>query len=82
MEFREYYLSLTEDQREAYAERAGTTIGYMPQLIAVPPFKTPKPDLMRRLAEASEGNVTLPEVLDHFYGAKSASKSSRRNNAA
>jgi len=68
MDLREYYLGLTAEEREAYAKRAGTTVAYMPQIINVRPFKTPKPRLMRALATASEGAVSLDEVLRHFYG--------------
>lgn len=65
MKLREYYLGLTPEQREAYAKRAGTTIGYLPQLMTWHRF--PKPNLMKALAEASEGNVSRDEVLEHFY---------------
>lgn len=65
MNLREYYLGLSPEQREEYAKRAGTTVGYLPQLMNWHRF--PKPRLMQALAEASEGNVTLPEVFSHFY---------------
>lgn len=67
MRFRDYYLSLSAEEREAYATRAGTTVKYLPQLTNERPFKVPKDDLLRRLAEASEGNVSLEEVLSHFF---------------
>lgn len=68
MNFRDYYLGLTPEQREDYATRAGTTLSYMPQLINERPYKVPKPELMRGLAEASNGALTLEDVLMHFYG--------------
>jgi len=68
MKFRDYYLGLTDEERAEYARRAGTSPLYMPQLVNERPFKVPKPDLIRGLAKASDGNVSLHEVLEHFYG--------------
>lgn len=50
---------------EAYADRAGTTIGYL----RVHVLRARKPAslrYMRRLAQASEGRVSLTEVLHHY----------------
>lgn len=54
-----------ESPLDAYAKRVGTTSGYL----RVHVLKARKPAslrYMRRLAEASEGQVSLTEVLMHY----------------
>ena len=69
MELYEYYKSLDKKEREAYAERAGTTLLYLNNHIMKPRPKGIKGaslDYMQRLARASDGKVDLSEVVDHF----------------
>lgn len=70
MDWKAWYLSKSDAARAVYAERAGTSTAYIEiHLLASPNRrKTPKPALMKRLAEASEGEITLEHVLAHFYG--------------
>lgn len=68
MRWREYFLSLSEEDQAAYAERAGTTVGYIRiHLVPVPPRKTPRGPLLQRLSAASEGYVSHEDVLAHFF---------------
>lgn len=67
MNFKTFYRGLGQPDREAFAERAGTTVGYLENHL-IPARKVPKRDLMSRLAEASEGSCTFEDILDHFYG--------------
>lgn len=71
--FRNHFMRLSADERERYAQAAGTTALYIKtHLISVPPRKVPRTDLMHGLAEASDGALTLADVLEHFYGQANA----------
>ena len=59
---------LTPYQNEAFADRVGTSPAYIQlHLMADPPRKIPRPDLMRALADATDGACTFQDVLEHFY---------------
>jgi hypothetical protein len=68
LSFPEFYRSLSEAERKAYADKAGTTPGYIEtHLVSTPPRKIPRPKLMRGLADASGGRVSQQVLLRHFY---------------
>lgn len=68
MRYSTFISGLDEKRLQAYAERAGTTVAYIKSHIRPdPPGRTPRPDLMLRLWEATEGEVEWHEVLGHFY---------------
>lgn len=71
MDYREWYLALSDEQRAAYAERAGTTAGYI-RVHLIGRRKIPRPALLARLASASEGSWTEPSLLAFFYRTGSA----------
>lgn len=50
---------------EAYAVRCGVTIGYM-KVHVLYARKEPRFRLLLALAKQSDGQVSLPEVLQHF----------------
>lgn len=50
---------------EAYAERVGTSVGYL-RVHVLKARKAASLRYMRELANASEGKVSLPEVLMHY----------------
>lgn len=50
---------------EAYAERVGTSSGYL-RVHVLKARKAASLRYMRKLAKASEGNVSLAEVLMHY----------------
>ncbi|TFH84749.1 hypothetical protein EQG41_20775 [Billgrantia azerbaijanica] len=50
---------------EAFADRAGTTTGYL-RVHVIRARKPASLRYMRRLAQASEGKVSLIEVLRHY----------------
>lgn len=66
MDFKEWFLSLSEDQREKYASDAGTTSGYI-RVHLIGRRKIPRPELLRSLAAASRGKFTVPKLLAFFY---------------
>ncbi len=66
MDFKAYYRSLDRSEREAYAVRAGTTVGYLENHL-VYARKMPRRDLIERLANATEGAVSLDEIIEHFF---------------
>lgn len=65
MSFAKYIKSLDRSQLEAYAERCGTTANYI-NVHLLHATKEPRKKLREALANESEGNVTLNEVLQHF----------------
>lgn len=75
MDFKEWFLSLSDDDRERYARDAGTTAGYI-RVHLIGRRKIPRPDLLRRLAEASNGKFsphgkfTVGDLLGFFYKAE------------
>ena len=62
-----YWKSLSVDGRAVYAEKAGTTPGYIAAHLIPVARKTPKLALIRGLSRASDGKVSHAEVLEHFY---------------
>lgn len=76
MDFAEYYASLKiADQRasdkalERFAKRAGTTRLYIETHLIAPPGRRrmPRKKLMYGFVEASDGQLTLDDVLAYFY---------------
>lgn len=68
MQYQRYLRSLTTAELEAYAARAGTSVGYIRNAIRNA-NKIPRPDLLNRLLSATEGEVSREEILEHFYPA-------------
>lgn len=67
MDFRVFFLSLSEDERHAYAKRAGTTYNHIYKKL-VQNRHIPRRKLFRALAEASQGQVSLIDLNEFFYG--------------
>lgn len=66
MKLKTFYRQLPRAEREAYAKRAGTTVNYLENHL-IPARKMPRRDLMERLAAASNGEVSLDDVIQHFF---------------
>lgn len=68
MKLREYIKTMEAEDRgrlQAYADRVPTTVGYL--RVHVSSARKPASlKFMRALARASEGNVSLLEVLQHY----------------
>jgi len=64
----EYWKSLTTREKETYAVRAGSSFNYLNKHIFKPSGRSrnPKPNLIIRLASASEGNVSLEDAINFF----------------
>ncbi len=60
-----WYRSLTKEEKQAYAERAGTTRTYI-EVQLVSRRRIPRKDLMHRLASASLGRVGFDDVVRFF----------------
>ena len=68
MEFRDYFRSLSDKEQVKYAKKAGTTANYIRcHLIAQPPRKIPRQKLMESLVTASQGRLSISDLLRHFY---------------
>lgn len=65
-DFKAWFFSMSQEQREAYAKRAETSASYIQRQLTAR-RKIPREDLMKRLAAASEGRWTLPALLAFFY---------------
>jgi hypothetical protein len=66
----DYYISLTTEEREKYAERAGCSIHHFKLnvfRVKGGVKKTPKHELLINLALASKGNVTINEAIEYFH---------------
>lgn len=67
MDFRDYYLGLEPDKREAFSKRAGFSNTYVyTHLICVPPRKVPPLPKIIHMAKATNGKVTQAEMIKHF----------------
>jgi len=64
-----YWKSLDAPAREQYASRCGTTLSYIKVHLIPVARKVPRKELLINMAKESDGNVSIPEVLAHFYGA-------------
>ncbi len=70
MKLNEYLESLTPAEREAFAERTGTTDGYLKQLKCG--HRKPSVPLCRRFVEASSDSLTLAELRPDVWGEQAA----------
>lgn len=66
MTFPEFLNSLTKDELSAYAKQVGTSVPYITVHLKHA-RKTPRPDLMEKLWEKSNGRLSRQAVLDHFF---------------
>lgn len=57
MKLKDYIKSITKDQREEFALKSGTSVGYLYLLAGA--HRSPSMSMARRLQEASQGKVTL-----------------------
>ncbi len=72
MRWDKYYRGLDRDQREAFAERVGTTTKYIEIHYLAKTRRRKTPRDMEALAGASEGTCSLEDVLAYFYGTRAA----------
>lgn len=79
MDFRQFYASLgTEKLRKEYAARAGTTTKHIEtHYLSTPPRKIPRRERMAQLAQATNGAVSITELLEHFYGLEPSGRSGK-----
>lgn len=65
MKFRDFLTQLSKQEFDAYAQRAGTTSGYLKSHLYYS-YKEPRKKLRKALSAASNGKVSEAEVLEHF----------------
>lgn len=70
-DFKLWYRSQTRAEKEAFAARANTTTKYIEKQLVFGK-RVPRPDLMRRLADASLGRIGYEDLVMYFYGEKAA----------
>ena len=65
MNFRDYYRSLDMSEKQEFAERARTSHKYC-YIHLQEPRKKASLDMVQRLVAASQGAVSLSEMVEHF----------------
>ena len=66
MDLKTYFYGLSPEEREAFARRAETTVGYL-RCHLITRRKIPRPESMQKLAAASQRQVSLDDLLTYFY---------------
>jgi hypothetical protein len=70
MNFRDFFMGLKREEREAYAARCDTSVNYLTVAFFSTkngiPRKRPGDEFLRRMVDASDGRVTLAEGLEYF----------------
>lgn len=69
MTFKEFFLGLSKDDREAYAKEAGTSAYYIHTHL-INRYKVPRRKLMQGLAKASSGKFSVNDLTQFFYSEK------------
>ncbi len=73
MNFRTYYLGLSEEEREQFAKRAELKTGYIScHLVANPPRKIPPLKTIRKMADATDGTLSYYDLVDYFTPSQDA----------
>ena len=69
MQFRDYYRSLSTDEKRDFAARSGTTHAYLYAHLQIP-RKQASLNMIQRLTSATDGAVSLAEMVEHFSHVK------------
>jgi len=69
MDFKTFFLCLSQDEQERFAVSAGTTTGYIRTHLIAPleRRKTPRRELIESLVKAGQGKFTRDELLEWFF---------------
>lgn len=65
MDLKDYFLSLETKERQEFAERAETTVNYIPLLTGG--HRLASPAMARRLSDASNGAVSLSDLRPDIW---------------
>ena len=71
MNYKKYFREMDQPSRVAHAKRAETSAEYI-NIHLIPRYKIPRKELMRKLANASEGKVSYLDIVNYFYAEDSA----------
>lgn len=71
MNLKTYYTSLNDSQKIEFAQKAGTTIRYLESHL-IHRSRVPRPDLIKKLSDASNGKLPQKELILWFHEAKPA----------
>lgn len=63
--FDDYYRSMSREDRQAFAGRAGTSTAYI-EIHLLPRRKMPKKETMLALAKASNGGLAFEDLVNYF----------------
>lgn len=75
MELVKYFRSLSDDEKESYAKRCGTTANYLTcHIMGKVPRKMPRKPLRENLYKESNGMVSKEEVMAHLINAGRTTK--------
>ncbi len=68
MKIKDLWLKMDDNQRQQFATKCGTTLGYIERhLIQEPPTRRPRPALLAKLVNASGGKLSDYGLYQHFY---------------
>lgn len=69
MDFKDWYYSLTIEQRQQYSRRCGTSTAYIESHLAVniARRRIPRPKKLAALAGGSNGEISMVGLLAYFY---------------
>lgn len=65
MDFADFYRALDRENRKQFADRADTSPEYI-EIHLLPRRKTPRKNTMQALADASEGVLSLEDLVRYF----------------
>jgi hypothetical protein len=65
LDFKTWYRSMTAEEKQEFARRAGLSQQYI-QVHLVYRRRIPRPDTMRKLAEASLGRLSYEDIVSFF----------------
>ncbi len=67
MDFKTYFMGLSQSDRQAYAQRVGTSAEYI-QMGYLYSDRVPRRSRLKKMAEESNGACSHQDLIDFFYG--------------
>jgi hypothetical protein len=65
-DFKEWFQSMTQGERQVYADRAGVSKAYI-DIFLIHRRRVPRPQMMRKLAEASLDRFSYKDLVGFFF---------------
>jgi hypothetical protein len=75
-DFAAWYRALAEEQKSAFAKRSQTTRNYIESHLLAP-YKIPREEMMRELADSTDGAFSVASLAAWFYESRLAKRDAR-----